>query len=218
MSTGGRASSLEAAVAHLRRSDAALARLIDAVGPCRFAVDKGGGAFATLAEAIVYQQIAGSAAEAIMRRFRAVVGRRHPRPRDVLAARPRDLRAAGLSRAKALYVRDLAQRASDGLPLRRLGRLPDEEVVKALTEVKGIGRWTAEMFLMFRLGRLDVLPVGDYGVQKAMQRLYARRRPPTAEWMSRTAEPWRPFRTIACWYLWRSVDGAPRIVGGNSPR
>ena len=123
-------------------------------------------------EAIVYQQITGKAAASIHRRLCRTLGRRHPRPPEVLAASHRALRAAGLSRQKIAYLRDLASRARDGLPLRGLGRLADEEVIEALTAVKGVGRWTAEMFLVFRLGRFDVLPVDDYGLRKAVQRAY----------------------------------------------
>jgi 3-methyladenine DNA glycosylase/8-oxoguanine DNA glycosylase len=194
------------AVAHLRRVDPVLAVVIRDVGPCRFAVEGKGGAFAALVESILYQQITGKAAATIHGRLVELLGRRIPRPADILAATDADLRRAGLSRQKIAYMRDLARKASDGLPLARLSRLPDETVIEVLTEVKGIGRWTAEMFLMFRLGRLDVLPADDYGVRKAMQKAWKKRALPNADWMRRVAEPWRPYRTVASWYLWRSLE------------
>jgi len=199
---------LRRAVAHLCRADPILARLVHAVGPCRLEIDRRGGPFASLAEAIVYQQITGKAAVTIHRRLCALVGRSHPRPEDVLAASDDQLRQVGLSRQKIRYLRDLSEKVRDGLPLGRISRLPDDEVIAALTTVKGIGRWTAEMFLIFRLGRLDVLPADDYGVRKAMQRAYRMRALPKAERMRRVAEPWRPYRSVASWYLWRAVDGA----------
>jgi 3-methyladenine DNA glycosylase/8-oxoguanine DNA glycosylase len=199
---------LRRAAAHLRRADPVLARLVRAVGPCRLEIDRGGGPFASLAEAILYQQITGKAAVTIHRRLCALVGRRHPRPQDILAASDEQLRGVGLSRQKIRYLRDLSERVQGGLSLRRISRLPDDDVIAALTTVKGIGRWTAEMFLIFRLGRLDVLPVDDYGVRKAMQRAYRMRALPKADRMRRVSEAWRPYRTVASWYLWRSVDGA----------
>jgi 3-methyladenine DNA glycosylase/8-oxoguanine DNA glycosylase len=157
-------------------------------------------------EAILYQQLAGKAAATIHRRLLALLGGKTPRPEDIRRVGDAELRRVGLSRQKVAYLRDLAERARDGLPLAGLSRLPDEAVIEALTRVKGIGRWTAEMFLIFRLGRLDVWPVDDYGIRKAMQRAYRKRALPEAEWMRRTAEPWRPYRTVASWYLWRSLS------------
>jgi 3-methyladenine DNA glycosylase/8-oxoguanine DNA glycosylase len=201
---------LRRARSHLKRVDPVLARVVDVVGPCRMKVERGGTAFASLAEAMLYQQIAGKAAATIHRRLCALFGRSHLRGEDILAASVGDLRSAGLSRQKIRYLRDLSAKAlnRDVLPLHRLGRMTDEEAIRILTAVKGIGRWTAEIFLMFRLGRLDVLPVGDYGIQKAMQRAYGMRSLPKARRMQRLAEPWRPYRAVACWYLWRSIDGA----------
>jgi DNA-3-methyladenine glycosylase II len=197
---------LRSAVRHLRRADPVLDEIIDTVGPCRLRQDAGGGPFAALVEAILYQQITGKAAATIHGRLRSAVGRKHPRPPDIAALSDEQLRAVGLSRQKIGYLKDLAEKAASGLPLERLRRLEDDDVVEALIRVKGIGRWTAEMFLMWRLGRLDVLPVDDYGIRKAMQRAYRKRALPKAEWMRRTAEPWRPYRTVASWYLWRSLD------------
>jgi 3-methyladenine DNA glycosylase/8-oxoguanine DNA glycosylase len=190
---------------HFRAKDPVLARLVEAIGPAPLKVDRSP-AFAALVESIVYQQISGKAAAAIHARLCVAVGRRTPRPEDIAATSDAALRGAGLSRVKIAYLRDLAERAIAGLPLRRLSRLEDEEVVEALVQVKGIGRWTAEMFLMFRLLRPDILPVGDYGIRKAMQRAYRLRKLPKPEVMHRIAAPWRPYRTVACWYLWRSLD------------
>jgi 3-methyladenine DNA glycosylase/8-oxoguanine DNA glycosylase len=197
---------LRKATAHVRRSDPVLAAIVREVGPCRLRVDETGGAFAALVESIVYQQITGKAAASIYGRVRRLIGRRHPRPHDILAATEQALREAGLSRQKIAYLRDLSQRVIAGLRLRAIGRLENEAIIDALTEVKGIGRWTVEMFLIFRLGRLDVLPVHDYGIRKAMQRAYRMRKLPSPDRMRRIAEPWRPYRTVACWYLWRSLE------------
>jgi DNA-3-methyladenine glycosylase II len=198
---------LRRATTHLRGSDPVLEGIMREVGPCRLRVDRGGGPFSALVEAIVYQQLAGRAAATIHGRVLKVAGRPYPRPEDIARASDLALRGAGLSRQKIGYLRDLTVRVRDGLPLRRVSRLPDEEVIEVLTTVKGIGRWTAEMFLIFRLGRPDVLPVDDYGIRKAMQRAYRKRALPKPDWMRRVAEPWAPYRTIASWYLWRSLEG-----------
>jgi len=197
---------LRKAEARLRRSDPVLAAIMRDVGPCRLRTDETGGAFAALVESIVYQQITGKAAASIYGRVRKLIKRRHPRPQDILAATEEALRGAGLSRQKVAYLRDLAEKVRDGLKLHVLGRLEDEAVIETLIEVKGIGRWTVEMFLIFRLGRLDVLPVHDYGIRKAMQRAYRLRKLPNPDRMRRLAEPWRPYRSVACWYLWRSLE------------
>jgi DNA-3-methyladenine glycosylase II len=203
---------LRRAVRHLNSADPVLAALVARVGPCGLGVERGGGPFAALTEAILYQQLAGAAAAAIMRRLRARIGRRHARPADIAALSDADLRAVGLSRQKIGYLRDLVARATDGLPLHRVHRMDDEDVIATLTHVKGVGRWTAQMYLIFRLGRLDVLPTDDYGVRKAMQRAYRMRALPKADRMERVARPWRPYRSVACWYLWRSLD--VELVGG----
>ena len=197
---------VDRAVRHLRRRDPVLAAIISRVGRCAWETERAGSAFSSLVEAMLYQQITGKAAASVHRRLRGVLGRRHPRPQEILAASTRALRGAGLSRQKIAYMRDLAARAGDGLPLRGLSRRPDEEVIEALCAVKGIGRWTAEMFLIFRLGRLDVLPVDDYGVRKAAQRAYGLPELPDARWLREKGEAWRPYRTVASWYLWRSLE------------
>jgi len=196
---------LRAAEAHLRAADPVLAAIIDVVGPAPLRINRAP-AFAALLESIVYQQITGKAAASIHRKLCRALGRKIPRPQDITAASDATLRGAGLSGVKVSYMRDLALRAVSGLPLRSLSRLDDEEVVEALIQVKGIGRWTAEMFLMFRLLRPDILPLGDYGIRKAMQRAYRLRKLPKPDVMQRIAKPWRPYRSVACWYLWRSLD------------
>jgi len=202
-----RPAGLRRGVRHLRRADPVLARLVDQVGPCRYEVRREVGPFAYLTAAIVHQQLAGAAAATIHRRLCALAGRKHPRPEDIARLSDAELRGVGLSRQKIGYLRDLVARVEAGLPLGRLARLSDEAAIDALTSVKGIGRWTSEMFLMFRLGRLDVLPVDDLGIRKAMQRAFRKRALPRPDWMRKTAEPWRPYRSVACWYLWRSLDG-----------
>lgn len=197
--------SLRAAALHLRRADPVLAKVVERVGPCRLRPHHGLPPFAYLARAILRQQISGHAANAIDARLHARFGR-VLRPEHFTGASDDELRAAGLSRQKTSYLRDLAAKAQDGLPLHRLARMDDEQLIETLVVVKGIGRWTAEMYLMFRLGRPDVLPVDDYGIRKAMQLVYRMRSLPKPDRMRRVAEPWRPYRTVACWYLWRTLD------------
>jgi DNA-3-methyladenine glycosylase II len=181
--------------------------VIDDVGPCRFAVRDGGSHFDHILRAIVYQQLSGSAAATIHGRVIALFDGTASMPAQVLATPDESLRAAGLSRQKITYVKDLAQRVHSGaLPVHDLHELADQAVIDALTQVKGIGRWTAEMFLMFRLGRPDVLPDLDLGIRKAIQRAYGLRRMPNAERVHKIGAVWTPYRTIASWYLWRSLD------------
>jgi 3-methyladenine DNA glycosylase/8-oxoguanine DNA glycosylase len=171
--------------------------------------------FAALAEAIVYQQLNGRAAATIFGRFTALYpGRRFPVPADVLATPDDALRAAGLSRNKILAIRDLAERSVQGTvpEVAALRRMSDDEIVACLTAVRGIGRWTAEMLLLFRLGRPDVLPVDDYGVRKGFAVVYRKRTLPTPAELLRHGERWRPFRSVASWYLWRAAESAPRSM------
>lgn len=155
----------------------------------------------------MYQQLAGGAADAIRARFVKLYGGRFPAPARLLATPDGALRNAGLSGRKIEYMKDLASRVAGGrIDLAALSEMGDEEVVSQLSEVKGIGRWTAEMFLIFHLGRPDVLPVGDLGLRKAMQKTYSLRSLPPPEKMVKIAEPWRPYRSVATWYLWKSLD------------
>jgi DNA-3-methyladenine glycosylase II len=187
------------AIAHLRAADAVLDRAIDAVGPCL--LEPTGHRFATLADAIVSQQISIQAAAAIMRRLEAALGGAVT-PAAVLASDEATLSAAGLSGQKVRYLRDLAAHAAtEGFA--RLPELDDEAAIAALTAVKGVGRWTAEIYLMFALGRLDVLPADDLGLRYAVQQCYALEVPPPAKAIRAMGEPWRPYRSVAAWYLWR---------------
>ena len=184
-----------------------MARVIAKVGPCRFGPRTDHTHFYHLCRAIVYQQLSTGAATTIHGRFVALFPTSPPHPRDVAAAQDAPLRAAGLSRQKAAYIRDLAAKVHDGsLPLDRIASLPDEEVIAALTQVKGIGKWSAQMFLMFRLGRPDVLPDLDLGIQKAVKLAYGLRSHPSPKRVLKIGKPWSPFATVASWYLWRSLD------------
>lgn len=198
---------MHAGVEHLRGADARLATLIDRVGPCT--LRPRGQIYRSLFRAVLYQQLAGSAAAAIERRVCALFGGRVPQPAEFLAAAPPLLLSAGLSRQKLSYLRDLAAAFATGtLRAQRLARLHDEEIIAAVTTVRGIGEWTAHMLLLFSLGRPDVLPVGDYGVRKGVQRLHRLRRLPERRVLERIAAPWRPYRSIAAWYIWRGIDTA----------
>jgi len=201
-----------AAVKHLRSSDATFARLIDVVGPCDMQVRKTTSVFVALSRAIVYQQLNGRAAEAIFTRvcalfpgaLRGLTAERLSRVPDA------KLRGAGLSLAKTLAMKDLARKTIAGaIPtLAEIRRMNDEEIIERLTEVRGIGRWTVEMLLMFRLGRPDVLPTGDYGVRKGFAIAFRKQALPTTEQLEKRAQRWRPHRTVASWYLWRAVEQA----------
>ena len=188
---------------------------VDARGGLGFradpAVDRPEDHYGALVRAIVGQQVSGKAARAIFGRLNERYGGRTPTPEEVLAADPEELRAAaGLSRAKVSYLRSLAEHATDGsLELDRLADLPDEEVAAELVAVRGLGVWSAHMFLIFHLDRPDVLPVGDLGIRRAMQIAWGLDALPAPAWMEATAEPWRPHRTTASRYLWRSLDADP---------
>lgn len=197
------------AVAHLRASDAVLARVIDETGPFRMRLRPTPSVFAALAQAIAYQQLNGKAAAAIFARVCALFPDGAPTPEPMLRMTEEQLRGAGLSRTKLLSLRDLAQRAADGrLPtLAEIRDLPDEIIIERLSEVRGIGRWTAEMLLMFRLGRPDVLPVDDYGVRKGFSIAYHCEMPSPKE-LAAHGVRWKPYRTAASWYLWRVVERA----------
>ena len=199
----------EAARRALVAADPPLGRLIERVGDCRIQVKKTLPPFNALVESIAYQQITGHAASRILGRVVALYRpRRFPRPEDILATPDEALRAAGLSRTKIASMKDLAARCLDGTvpPLIALRRLEDAEIVERLTAVRGVGPWTVEMLLMFRLGRPDVLPVTDYGVRKGFQLTFRTRGLPTPKQIAKRGERWRPFRSVAAWYLWRAVD------------
>jgi DNA-3-methyladenine glycosylase II len=201
---------LAAAVVALERADPRLAELMARVGPCRLAM-RPLSPFHILLRSIVYQQLAGKAAAAIFGRVCAAFSSaRLPRPGDVVAAPMEVLRGAGLSQGKALAVKDLAEKTLAGLvPQRsRLARLDDEAIVERLVAVRGVGRWTVEMLLIFGLGRPDVLPLDDYGVRKGFQSTFGKRSLPTPRQLARHGERWRPYRSVASWYLWRAAEAA----------
>ena len=196
-----------AAVTAISDRDPAMAAAVHTVGECTLVRRRHpGGAFAALARSILCQQLAGRAAAAIHARFVALYDGR-PTPDAVVATPLETLRGAGLSAAKAASVQDLARHVQNGsLRLGRLHRMDDEEIVSRLSSVRGIGRWTAEMFLIFRLRRLDVWPVGDYGVRKGYARAYGLDDLPTTKQLMVLGEPFRPYRSVAAWYCWRAVD------------
>jgi DNA-3-methyladenine glycosylase II len=192
------------AVIHLKKSDPVLRAIIERVGPCR--MEFGPAEFCSLAEAIVYQQLNGKAAVTIFKRFAALAGEPLT-PEGILKLSDDQLRGVGLSKQKSAYLKDLAAKTASGLlDFSRLPELSDEEVIKHLTQVKGIGVWTAHMFLMFSLRRPNVLPTGDYGVQVAVKKHYKKRKLPKPKDMETIARAWEPYRSVACWYMWRSLD------------
>jgi len=203
-----------AALEHLGAADPSLQRLIDEVGPFHLRRVPAPSVFGALAQAIVYQQLTGKAAATIHARVLALFPRAHKglTPQHILGASDAKLRGAGLSQAKLLSLRDLAKRTAAGeIPeLAEIHRLADEEIVARLTKVRGIGRWTAEMLLMFRLGRPDVLPADDYGIRKGFARAFGKRALPAPKDVLKRGERWRPYRSVASWYLWRAADLAPR--------
>ena len=198
----------QTATAHLSRADRRLAQLIEAAGPFRMEIRTMHSPFEALVRNIIYQQLNGTAAAAIHARVLALAAGSRLRPEDILELPADALRAAGLSRNKLDALRDLAAKTIDGTvpTLARLKRMSDEEIVERLTRVRGIGRWTVEMLLMSRLGRADVLPVGDFGVRKGFSILYRTERLPTPKELTAHAERWRPYRTVASWYMWRAVE------------
>ena len=207
-------SSNSGALDALRSADEVIARLIDEFGsPDEVLRRRGrrpGDAYGALLRSIVGQQLSTKAARTIYERLIELFGGRAPTPAELLEADPESIRGAGLSRPKVAYLRDLAEHVEDGeLELDRLAELPDEEVSAQLTAVKGLGQWTADMFLIFHLGRPDVLPVGDLGIRRAVEGLYGLAELPAAAELEQIAEPWRPHRSLACLYLWRSLDNAP---------
>jgi DNA-3-methyladenine glycosylase II len=192
------------AINHLKKSDPILAAIIEQVGPCR--IEFGEPTFHSLAEAILYQQLNGKAAVTIFKRFTDLAG--DPlTPAGILKLTDAQMRGVGLSKQKTSYLRDLSEKTKAGLvAFERLNELSEEEVIQHLTQVKGVGVWTAHMFLMFTLRRPDILPTGDYGVQAAIKKHYKKRKWPKPTIMEKIAKPWAPYRSIACWYLWKSLD------------
>jgi 3-methyladenine DNA glycosylase/8-oxoguanine DNA glycosylase len=197
-----------AALRHLSAADPRLAELIERVGPLALSLRSTRSTFEALAEAIVYQQLHAKAAATIYGRVAALFPGGRLAPEALLALDDAALRTAGLSRGKTLAMRDLAARTLDGTvpPFSRLRSMDDAAIVERLVQVRGIGRWTVEMILIFRLGRPDVLPVHDFGVRHGFKVAYRKRAMPTPKALERHGEKWRPFRTVASWYLWRAAD------------
>jgi DNA-3-methyladenine glycosylase II len=194
---------------HLTRTDKRMARVITKTGAFRFQLDQCDSVYESLLEAIVYQSISGKAAATIYARIKALGSNGLcPTPAEILAVSVQRLREAGLSGAKAAAMKDLAQKTIDGVvpTLEAAGLLSDEELVERLVTVRGIGAWTVEMFLIFRLGRPDVLPIHDYGVQKGFALAYGKKEIPKPRELAAFGERWRPYRTVASWYMWRAVE------------
>lgn len=168
--------------------------------------------FSALVRTITAQQLSTKAAATIHRRLLELMPEGRATPEAILLFEETQLRAVGLSRQKSAYLRDLAAKATSGdLPLEELSAMTDEQVIEAITKVKGLGRWSAEMFLMFRLRRPDVLPVDDLGIMTAIQRLYKLRKKPRPDRIRKIGDAWRPYRTVACWYLWRSLENTEDV-------
>jgi 3-methyladenine DNA glycosylase/8-oxoguanine DNA glycosylase len=195
------------AIAHLTAADPVLGEVIRRVGQFRLSPRVEGTHFDAVCRSIIYQQLSGKAAATIHGRVMDLYGGRSPLPQELAATPDEQLRRVGLSRQKLSYLKDLATRvASNEVPIEALHELADDDVIDALVRVKGVGRWTAQMFLMFRLGRPDVLPELDLGIQKAIQRAYRLRKRPLPERVLKIGAAWAPYRTVASWYLWRSLE------------
>jgi DNA-3-methyladenine glycosylase II len=192
----------------LMRRDPVVAAIIKRHGACGLRTARTPDIFNGLIQSIISQQLSTKASATIYKRFIALLPEgSDPLPHHIAPLDDQALRAVGLSRQKISYLRDLSQKVLDGsVQTEMLGMLPDEAVIESLTQVKGVGRWTAEMILIFRLLRPDILPVGDLGIVKAMQKAYKLRKPPSAGRMLKIAEPWRPYRSVAAWYLWKSLE------------
>jgi len=216
---GGFSFDVDAARAHLATADRRLGRLMERVGPFRLELVRTHSTFGALAQAIVYQQLTGKAAATIFGRVKALCPGRRLGPQTVLSTSDARLRACGLSRAKLLALRDLAGKTQSGVvpPVRRLHAMSDADIVERLTAVRGIGRWTVEMLLIFRLGRPDVLPVDDYGVRKGFAIAFGGALPSPRDVAAR-GERWKPYRTMAAWYLWRAVDSLNGASGAGEGR
>jgi DNA-3-methyladenine glycosylase II len=197
------------AIQHLVKSDAILARTIDRIGPCTLKPIRSRSPYQSLVQAVAHQQLNGTAANTILRRFVALFpSSRFPEPEEILASADEPLRGAGFSRAKVASIKDIAARTLDGtVPTRRaVASMSNEEIIERLTAVRGVGPWTVEMLLIFTLGRMDVLPATDFGVRKGFARVYRRRALPAPAQILKHGERWRPYRSVASWYLWRSLD------------
>jgi DNA-3-methyladenine glycosylase II len=196
---------MRSALKHLSKSDPVIAAIIQRVGPC--AIQYREPSFETLVRSIVYQQLSGKVASVIFGRLHAAAGEAQLTPAGIMKLRPEKMRKVGLSAQKTLYIRELAKHTRRGsIVFEDLPETPDPEVIEHLTRVKGIGVWTAQMFLMFALRREDVLPVADLGIRSAMKKAYGLEELPKPAEMEKIAAAWKPYSSIACWYLWRSLE------------
>jgi DNA-3-methyladenine glycosylase II len=208
---------MKKALAHLKKSDVILASIIERVGPCRITYREP--TFEALARSIVFQQLSTKAARTIYTRFEEAAGGKLT-PEAIRNLTVGEMRRAGLSKQKIGYIRDLAEHALAGaVDFERLPQMSDEEIIAALTSIKGVGVWTAHMFLIFALRRPNVLPVGDFGVRSAIQRAYRKRKLPTAKEIEKLAKNWHPYCSFASWYLWRSLEfRAEDVANGDKGR
>jgi len=187
------------------KKDPKFAKIIMQVGDYNVKITKN--RYQSLVEAIISQQLSGYAANSIIKKFRKLYKSKFPKPRDVIKTSDSKLRTTGLSKMKIVYIKELSKKIeSKELNMRKISTQSDEQVIEVLTDVKGIGRWTAEMFLIFSLGRLDILPVGDLGLKKGIQSMYSLKELPEKEQIEQLAESWKPYRTVATWYLWKSLQ------------
>jgi DNA-3-methyladenine glycosylase II len=203
----------EAALKHLSARDPVMRRLIRKVGPCKLVPETRRSPFQSLVQAVAHQQLHGKAANTILNRFiKLFPGRRFPRPEDLALVTDEAIRSAGFSRAKVAAIRDIAAKTLAGVvpTSRQAASLSDDEIVERLLAVRGVGRWTVEMLLIFQLGRPDVLPAADFGVRAGFRHAYRRREMPGIKELLAHGECWRPHRTTAAWYLWRAADGAKK--------
>lgn len=195
------------AISFLKKADPVLASVIDRVGKCSLVPRVEGTHFDYVVRAIVYQQLSGKAAGTIHGRFLGLLNDRKPVPQQILKLTEPELRKVGLSGQKARYIRSVAEQTHSGqLAIEQLHELSDEEIIAALTQIKGVGVWTAQMFLMFRLGRPDVLPINDLGIQKGVQLAYSLRKLPKPDRVQKIGKKWAPYRTVGSWYMWRLLD------------
>jgi DNA-3-methyladenine glycosylase II len=210
----------KAAVRHLCKADKRLAKLIEQAGPFPVIHDSSRTPFMALVRSVAYQQLTGKAAATILKRVLALFpGKNFPSPEDISAIPAEKLRAAGLSWSKVAAIKDIAAKTIEGIvpTSRQIKKLADDEIMERLCQVRGVGPWTVEMFLMFTLGRADILPCGDYGVRKGFAIHYKRKDLPTPKELLAIGEKWRPYRSVASWYMWRAVDLA-QSKSGNSKK
>jgi len=194
------------ALSHLKRVDPVLANIIERVGPCRLVPRAEGTHFDAIVRSIIFQQLSGKAASTIHNRVRGLYGGRDPEPHELLSTEDTRLREAGLSRQKLSYLKDLSSKVVAGDVNLDVEHLDDHEIIEQLVKVKGVGKWTVQMFLIFRLGRPDVLPELDLGIQNAVKRAYRRRGKVRPKDILRIGAKWSPHSSIAAWYLWRSLE------------